>query len=63
MRFGIDVHGMDKIMKPLRQQGRDMNTIEVNQWASIVESTAKQLCNEVRDSIELRALCRDFLEN
>jgi hypothetical protein len=55
MRFGIDVHGMDDIMNPLRQQGRDMNTIELNQWAAIIESTAKQMCNEVRDSLELRA--------
>lgn len=55
MRFGIDIHGMDDIMSPLRQQGRDMNTIELNQWAGIIESTAKQMCNEVKDSLELRA--------
>jgi hypothetical protein len=55
MRFGIDVHGIDDIMNPLRQQGRDINTIELNQWAGIIESTAKQMCNEVKDSLELRA--------
>jgi hypothetical protein len=45
MRFGIDVHRMDDIMNPLRQQGRDMNTIELKQWAAIIEITAKQICN------------------
>lgn len=54
MRFRIDVHGMNDVMNPLRQQGRDMNAIELNQWAGIIESTAKQMCNEVRDSIELK---------
>lgn len=31
-----------------------MNTIELNQWAGIIESTAKQMCYAVKDSLELR---------
>ena len=55
MRFGLDVHGMNDVMNSLRQRGRDMNTIELNQWAGIIENTAKQMCVDVRESIDLTA--------
>jgi hypothetical protein len=55
MRFGIDISGMDDVMKSLRQLGRGVNSYELAQWASIVENTSRQMCYEVKDDIELRA--------
>ena len=56
MRFGIDISGMDDVMKTLKQLGRGVNSYELAQWASIVESTAKQICKDVRYDIELKAV-------
>jgi len=55
VRFGIDVHGMDDVMNSLRQHGRGINSFELAQWAGIVESTARHMCYEVKDNIELNA--------
>jgi len=55
MRFGIDVGGWDEVRAYLNRLGRrDMNSIELSQWAGIVERTAKQMCDDI-DKIELKA--------
>jgi hypothetical protein len=55
VRFGIDVAGWDEVRASLNQLGRrDMNSIELNQWAGIVERTAKQICDD-NERIELKA--------
>lgn len=55
MRFGLDVRGMDEVMNSMNQLGRGINSYELNQWAFIIESTAKQMCDESRNNIELNA--------
>lgn len=55
MRFGIDISGMDDVMKSLRQLGRGVNSYELAQWASIIENTARHMCYEVKDNIEIKA--------
>lgn len=55
MRFGIDISGMDDVMKSLRQLGRGVNSYELAQWASIIENTTRHMCYEVKDNIEIKA--------
>jgi hypothetical protein len=55
MKFGIDVRGMDEVMNSINQFGRGINSYELNQWVFIVESTAKQICNNIRSNVELKA--------
>lgn len=45
MKFGFDVKGMDDVKKTLEALGKGINSYELNQWACIVETTARQECN------------------
>lgn len=53
MKFGFDVQGMDDVMKSLNALGKGINSYELNQWACIIETTARKECNT--NSIKLTA--------
>ncbi len=54
VKFGFDVQGMDDVMKCLNALGKSINSYELNQWACIIETTAREECktNTIRLTAE-----------
>lgn len=55
MRFGIDSSGFDEAKKSTDKLIEGVNQQEYDKWTATVESTAKQMCNDTKNEIELKS--------
>ena len=54
MRFVIDVSRLDKALKAANTLSGGIRPQSINLWAGTVETTAKKLCNDTANDIELK---------
>lgn len=56
MKFGIHLKRMhDEVRNSYYEFLKDIDPKELSQWTEMVESTAKQICGDTNDDMELRA--------
>ena len=54
MWFAIDVSGLDKALKAANTLAGSIRPQAINLWATTVETTARRLCNDTANDIELK---------
>jgi hypothetical protein len=61
MKFRFRVKRMgDEVMNSLYEFGEGIEPEELSQWAEMVETTAKEICGDTKDDLELRAEGKDL---
>lgn len=60
MKFGIHVKRMEEVRNSHYELGKDIQPQELSQWTEMVERTAKEICGDTTDDMELRADGKDL---